>query len=365
MLHILDAAISISGSIRTTTSIDATPNTTNLIDSTFIHSNTTATTTATVPFSALQQKQQQLVANQILLLQVLIRYYLKYNPFLHSANICHNLTFNLSFKYEYSGFAIFLSVGEFNGDNYTDLVVSNTEDSSLNVVLSYGNGRFESQITTELETAMSGAAVVDFNGDSHTDLAISFSAIADANLVNVFLGYGNETFVQMNSFVAGILSFAIVSVDFNHDNHSDVAVANYAGQAVTVHMGIGNGTFLNRRTYISSSSPAALATDDFNHDQHIDWIATYCENNSISVLLFAVGDFNRDNHLDIIFSLFELDCFNIMFGDGSDAMLESRLFDINQQPCGIALYDFNDDNRLDFVRAHNFMDASVHLNTCL
>ncbi|CAF3369518.1 unnamed protein product [Rotaria socialis] len=191
MLHILDAAISISGSIRTTTSIDATPNTTNLIDSTFIHSNTTATTTATVPFSALQQKQQQLVANQILLLQVLICYYLKYNPFLHSANICHNLTFNLSFKYEYSGFAIFLSVGEFNGDNYTDLVVSNTEDSSLNVVLSYGNGRFESQITTELETAMSGAAVVDFNGDSHTDLAISFSGNSS---VDILLDRGDGTF---------------------------------------------------------------------------------------------------------------------------------------------------------------------------
>ncbi|CAF3671357.1 unnamed protein product [Rotaria socialis] len=357
MLHILDAAISISGSIRTTTSIDATPNTTNLIDSTFIHSNTTATTTATTLLynsnSAVFSSSTKTTTTSS-----------QSNSSI-ATNICHNLTFNLSFKYEYSGFAIFLSVGEFNGDNYTDLVVSNTEDSSLNVVLSYGNGRFESQITTELETAMSGAAVVDFNGDSHTDLAISFSAIADANLVNVFLGYGNETFVQMNSFVAGILSFAIVSVDFNHDNHSDVAVANYAGQAVTVHMGIGNGTFLNRRTYISSSSPAALATDDFNHDQHIDWIATYCENNSISVLLFAVGDFNRDNHLDIIFSLFELDCFNIMFGDGSDAMLESRLFDINQQPCGIALYDLNDDNRLDFVRAHNFMDASVHLNTCL
>ncbi|CAF4312591.1 unnamed protein product [Rotaria socialis] len=357
MLHILDAAISISGSIRTTTSIDATPNTTNLIDSTFIHSNTTATTTTTTLLynsnSAVFSSSTKTTTTSS-----------QSNSSI-ATNICHNLTFNLSFKYEYSGFAIFLSVGEFNGDNYTDLVVSNTEDSSLNVVLSYGNGRFESQITTELETAMSGAAVVDFNGDSHTDLAISFSAIADANLVNVFLGYGNETFVQMNSFVAGILSFAIVSVDFNHDNHSDVAVANYAGQAVTVHMGIGNGTFLNRRTYISSSSPAALATDDFNHDQHIDWIATYCENNSISVLLFAVGDFNRDNHLDIIFSLFELDCFNIMFGDGSDAMLESRLFDINQQPCGIALYDFNDDNRLDFVRAHNFMDASVHLNTCL
>ncbi|CAF3738595.1 unnamed protein product [Rotaria socialis] len=168
MLHILDAAISISGSIRTTTSIDATPNTTNLIVHLFIQilllqqQQQHYYTTATVPFSALQQKQQQLVANQILLLQ-----------------------------YEYSGFAIFLSVGEFNGDNYTDLVVSNTEDSSLNVVLSYGNGRFESQITTELETAMSGAAVVDFNGDSHTDLAISFSGNSS---VDILLDRGDGTF---------------------------------------------------------------------------------------------------------------------------------------------------------------------------
>ncbi|CAM4778043.1 unnamed protein product [Rotaria magnacalcarata] len=149
----------------------------------------------------------------------------------------------------------------------------------------------------------------------------------------------------MNSFAAGILSLAIVSTDFDYDNHSDVAVANYGGETVTVHMGVGNGTFLNRRTYISSSSSAALAT-------------------------VTVGDFNGDNHRDIIFNLFELDYFNIVFDGGSGAMFESRLFDINEQPCEIALYDFNDDSRLDFALTHNFMDPVLGtrdwtMNGCL
>ncbi|CAF0781272.1 unnamed protein product [Adineta steineri] len=39
--------------------------------------------------------------------------------------------------------------GDFNGDNYIDLIIVNTYTNDLSVLLNYGNGTFEKQMTVK------------------------------------------------------------------------------------------------------------------------------------------------------------------------------------------------------------------------
>jgi hypothetical protein len=50
---------------------------------------------------------------------------------------------------------------------------------------------------------------------------------------------------------------AIVTADFNKDNHSDIAVANYESENVTVLLGNGSGDFNTAGPFDADGGPAA------------------------------------------------------------------------------------------------------------
>jgi hypothetical protein len=76
-------------------------------------------------------------------------------------------------------------VGDFNGDDYLDIVATNIKDGTVSVLLGTGSGSFQAQATFPMGSGPRGVAVGDFNGDAHLD-------IVDANLsdntVSVLLG---------------------------------------------------------------------------------------------------------------------------------------------------------------------------------
>ncbi|CAF4698866.1 unnamed protein product [Rotaria socialis] len=351
------------------------------------------TKTTIVLFSRLLQHQKVLL-NQLLLLQI---------------NSCRNLTFDESFSYEYSNYILFVAVGDFNDDNYMNLVVPCTQDLTMHIFLGYGNGSFQLPIISQIEELLGNTAGGDLNDDSHADIVVCniivsgpyAIAIADlnhdqildllvtntvANIVSVLLGYGNGTFAPQNSLVTGIMPDSIVTADFNHDNHVDFVVANYVSQSVTVHLGIGNGTFLNRCSYITTDAPAALGTGDLNEGENMELIYLNCGNSLINVFLGygnstfcraytymdfdcsasgVIGDFNGDNHLDVLISLFGSDHFSLMFSDGTGALGKPQLFNSHHQSLMLVLSDFNGDHGLDFVVSDSQTDVGVYLNECI
>jgi hypothetical protein len=116
--------------------------------------------------------------------------------------------------------------------------------------------------------------------------------------IDIFLGYGNISFMNQSTYSTGIQPYSIAVGDFNNDTRLDIVVANYGSDNVGIFLGHGNGTFANQMTYSTglSSSPYSVAVGDFDNDAVVDIVVANYGTNNIYVLL---GDFNNDRKLDL------------------------------------------------------------------
>ena len=181
-------------------------------------------------------------------------------------------------------------------------------------------------------------SVGDFNRDNQLDIA---TANYNGNNVGILLGYGNGSFASVVTYSAGDGSLPqCISVgDFNNDNISDIAVANYGTNNIVVLFGFGDGSFLLGSAYStgSGSSPYALATGDFNKDGRLDIAVANSKSSTVGIFLgddhqpfagvttypvgdgsqphsLALGDFNNDSWLDIVVANYGTDSIGILLG---------------------------------------------------
>src|SRR5207244_11854319 len=92
-----------------------------------------------------------------------------------------------------------------------------------------------------------GVAVCYFNGDNNTDLAVTNYSGSN---VAILLGNGDGTFGAANTFAIGTSNpRGIVTADFNGDGKLDLAMADETNPDLSVLMGNGDGTFGTPTTY--------------------------------------------------------------------------------------------------------------------
>ncbi len=182
-----------------------------------------------------------------------------------------------------------IKIADFNGDGILDLAVANSASSTVSILLGKGDGTF---ITPGALLATGTypffLATADFNGDGKMDLAVvnhgTFTPGVvnhDINMVGIWLGQGNGTFVQAAGSPVpagsapgnGPSDCGIVSGDFNGDGKPDFAVANFNANAVYVFLGNGDGTFSaapGSPDAEGGPDPYAMALGDFNMDGNAD-----------------------------------------------------------------------------------------------
>jgi uncharacterized delta-60 repeat protein len=102
----------------------------------------------------------------------------------------------------------------------------------------------------------------------------------------------------------------LVVGDFNEDGAPDIAATNSANGTITVFLGNGNGTFVQDQTFAAGTTPQALAVGDFNGDGLPDLVsasAAGASAGSVNTLLnvppkgdfdFAVIRLNTDGSFD-------------------------------------------------------------------
>jgi hypothetical protein len=148
-------------------------------------------------------------------------------------------TFQAAQNYPMGAFGS-LVTADFNSDGVLDLAVWQAgTPGTVQIMLGQGDGTFQVGPTSTAGSAgpyiPAGLATGDFNGDGITDLAVTDS---DASSVSVLLGKGDGTFAEPQNFAVGTPVNSLAVADFNGDGNLDLAVA--CGSTVTILLNDGH-----------------------------------------------------------------------------------------------------------------------------
>jgi len=235
----------------------------------------------------------------------------------------------------------------------------------------------------------------DFNHDGQSDLAVANYGTGIGSpdgSISILLNNGSGGFASANNIAAGTNPRSIVSADFNHDSHVDLAVLNYVSGAccissfATILLGNGAGNFAVSGSPIAVGNDAgALTTGDYNKDGHADLSATVLVSNSrsVSILLgdgsggfsastkypaggnatsIVAGDFNGDTKPDLVTSNVNGSNISVLLGDGLGAFGTPATYPVGgANPQFVAAADFNQDSKLDVVTANTANTVTVVL----
>lgn len=267
-----------------------------------------------------------------------------------------------------------IAAGDFDGNGTLDLAVTNENDNTVSILLSNGDGTFQTHVDYATGTAPAAVAVGDFNGDGFLDIAV---ANYTANTVSVLLGNGNGTFQEHQDFStgAGKQSPSWLAVgDFNRDGNLDLAVANEAGNTISILLGNGNGTFTLKSSPAVASGPVSVAVGDLNGDGILDLAVASFTGDSVSVLLgngdgtfktgtiladihtgahsVAVADFNNDGILDLAIGEETSGTTSLAFGKGDGTFKPLTGYSTGSDPTVEIGADLNGDGFLDLVTSN-------------
>lgn len=264
-----------------------------------------------------------------------------------------------------------VAAADLNGDGIPDLIVTNTTDQSVSVLLGHADGTFGPKTDYPLGTRPNSIAVGDFNGDGKIDFAVSNGD----GTISVFIGNGDGTFKNPVNYSSGQdADTEIVAADFNNDNRLDLAVmtqncsAGICGNSiVAVFLGNGDGTFQQPQSYAMSQAAANFVVGDFNQDGKIDIAvagassvqillgqgngnfqtgASYTLNNSQYI---AAGDIDGDQKLDLVVVIEPNNSLVWLKGNGDGTFQAAQPIASSIVAGNIQLTDVNGDKKMDLV----------------
>ncbi len=224
---------------------------------------------------------------------------------------------------------------DLNHDSRPDLVVGDSEDGTVTILLNEGGGRFHAAPGSPFHCGSqpNDFAVADFNRDGHPDLAI---VNTQTPFISILLGDGHGGFALGSFFNVGKRPYQrLRSADLNGDGKADVVTTNLDGDSVTVLLGDGRGGFREAPGSPFQTAPAPWAID--------------------------IADVNRDGKPDLIVIPYDRDAksrggdanVTVLIGDGSGrfAPLAGSPFSLHScaQPTAVAAGDLTRGPLLDIA----------------
>ena len=283
----------------------------------------------------------------------------------------------------------FTTVGDFNADNFQDLVVANYTDGTVSTFLGNGDGTFLDPTVTTVGAGPAWIATGSFNpgttadpsapSDTNLDMAV---ANQSANSVSILLGNGDGTFAAGTPLTTGNSPVCVIATDLNGDGFLDLVVANKTDNTLEVFLGVGDGTFTAQAPFATGGGPTSIISDDFNADGKIDLAVTNSTDNTMEIfigngdgtfkrgvtyatgvtpLFVTTGDFNGDGLIDLVvadsgapISSNEVgNSVSVFLGNGDGTFGTTAIPRIDAasgtNPTSIAVADYNVDGRPDLA----------------
>ncbi len=285
-----------------------------------------------------------------------------------------------------------VAVGDFNGDGKPDLVTANFSGNNVTVLLGNGAGGFTAAPGSPFAagTNPQSVAVGDFNGDGRFDIVVANSG---DNTITVLLGDGSGGFAAApgSPFAVGASPASIALGDFNANGKLDIVTANSGDNTITVLLGNGTGGFAaaGGSPFAVGANPVSVSAGDFNGDGKLDIVTANSGDNTVTELFgdgsggfaaalaspFAVGtnpsslavaDFNGDGSLDIVTVNAGGNTVAELLGNGTGGFTPATgsPFAVGTNPSSVTVADFNADGKADLAIANlNDNTVVVLLNT--
>ncbi len=306
------------------------------------------------------------------------------------------------------------AIGDLNGDGILDVVVTDSSDASVWILLGNGDGTFLTPYESSVAGSKKPVAVAIGNFDTANGTGYNDLAVADSALGRVFiLRNDNGTppkFLKGGDFTLGLAPADIRAADLNGDGHPDLMILNLGGPRVkeidtVLWTGVTQGfpVFSAPARYTIGVNPSSMVVADFNSDGFPD-VATLnlpaggTGDSEIDILLndthgglslpeavplpcpFATGgahcrgqqlaaaDFDGNGTIDLVATLTDprhsstSDAMQAFGGRGDGGFFPGGEFAVPKAPASLAVGDFNHDGKPDVAVANGTLSLQAFLN---
>jgi len=281
-----------------------------------------------------------------------------------------------------------IAIADVNRDGKPDIIVANTEDKTVTVLLGDGAGHFAPAPGSPFPCGPgpNDIAIADMNGDENPDLVI---ANTGTPYITILLGDGKGGFAPAPHSPFATESYphvhGVAAADFMGNGKPGVVTDSWGHNEILFLPGDGQGNLITpgRRFHTGKRPYQRLRSADLNGDGKPDVVTTDQDQNAVTILLgdgtggfreapgspfaagaspwsVAIGDVNGDGKLDLAVIPYDRDVADprdlgvtVLLGDGSGRFtkMHGSPFSLAgcQGPDRVAIGDVNGDGVADLV----------------
>jgi FG-GAP-like repeat/Peptidase M10 serralysin C terminal/Calx-beta domain/FG-GAP repeat len=180
-------------------------------------------------------------------------------------------------------------LADLDGDGDLDIAVTNVGANTVSILLNSGSAAFTPAAGSPIAVGSfpRGIAAGDLDGDGDKDLVVGNSF---DNNVTVLLNDGSAGFSPSagSPIATGGIPIDVTLADFDGDHDLDIAVANTTTNNLTVLINYGSANFLpaiGSPFSTGGDSPRGVAAGDFNGDGVLDLVVDNTSSNTIGILI--------------------------------------------------------------------------------